>query len=73
LFVSQKRLFQQYRSSTDLTAPKFDFRFSLEADSSRTSGDVRKVPEGDIVLATSSRIKELHPLWAPSQGALEVE
>jgi hypothetical protein len=29
--------------------------------------DVRKVPEGDIGSATSSRINELRPLWAPSQ------
>jgi hypothetical protein len=33
----------------------------------------RFVPEGDIGSATSSRIKELHPLWAPSQLAREVE
>jgi hypothetical protein len=27
----------------------------------------RSVPEGDIGSATSSRVKELHPLWASSQ------
>jgi hypothetical protein len=44
---------QQYRSKADLTARDADFRFTLKADSERTSYHVRFVPEADVATVAS--------------------
>jgi hypothetical protein len=51
---------EEFSSSMPFGAPQ-------KADSARSSRHFAFVTEGDIGSATSSRIKELHPLWAPSQ------